>query len=195
MIIRICSDLALKENKKIKRSGGNQCPYVWPYVITRNIWRPDRWLHCAPKCLSASRACRVSLLILYINTTRRREESKWWVFIRFDPRLWSSYKHTKCIYLVPQGIDIDHRRGHKAKRTAPKSKDVYLLLLVKVRITPPCDLGRSSAILIRTCHYTHSKCRALSVVPLFGPSYSVPFQQGRVETFVHVSHQPSSNIA
>ncbi|CAH1716437.1 hypothetical protein AGLY_007342 [Aphis glycines] len=30
------------------------------------------------------------------------------------------------------GIDIDHRRGHKAKRTAPKSKDVYLLLLVKL---------------------------------------------------------------
>ncbi|XP_050524302.1 60S ribosomal protein L18 [Daktulosphaira vitifoliae] len=30
------------------------------------------------------------------------------------------------------GIDIDHKRGHKAKRTAPKSKDVYLLLLVKL---------------------------------------------------------------
>ena len=33
-----------------------------------------------------------------------------------------------------QGIDLDHRTKRKAVRTEPKSKDVYLRLLVKVSI-------------------------------------------------------------
>lgn len=31
-----------------------------------------------------------------------------------------------------QGIDITHRYDRKSRRLAPKSKDIYLLLLVKV---------------------------------------------------------------
>jgi hypothetical protein len=33
----------------------------------------------------------------------------------------------------PQGIDISHKHDRKAKRRAPKSQDIYLRLLVKVR--------------------------------------------------------------
>ena len=33
-----------------------------------------------------------------------------------------------------KGIDIRHHKDRKVRRTKPKSEDVYLLLLVKVRI-------------------------------------------------------------
>lgn len=81
--------------------------------------------------LSRKRPC-VFFLNVFISYVYS-ETSKWWVFIRFNPRSWPSNVHFIYDYFLLQGIDIDHRRGHKAKRTAPKSKDVYLLLLVKVR--------------------------------------------------------------
>ena len=40
-------------------------------------------------------------------------------------------------FLPSQGIDINHKNDRKVRRTAPKSQDPYLLLLVKVRSLSP----------------------------------------------------------
>lgn len=46
--------------------------------------------------------------------------------------LWNCLLISFPLSLPFQGIDITHRYDRKARRLAPKSKDIYLLLLVKV---------------------------------------------------------------
>lgn len=127
-------------------------------------------------------------LVVYFVTRRNGK-----FFICFDRRLWPSNKYIQYDLFFPQGIDIDHRRGHKAKRTAPKSKDVYLLLLVKVR-TQQCTKFDSFQTTLTIINVVLSFFHHCLVVPLLGSSYSVTFQQNNFETSVHVPHQPSADF-
>jgi hypothetical protein len=47
----------------------------------------------------------------------------------FEPSLWRIEIHSSFSF---QGIDVCHKWDRKVRRTAPKSQDVYLRLLVKV---------------------------------------------------------------
>lgn len=61
-----------------------------------------------------------------------------------------------------------------------------------VRRSPRCNVLRSSSTyhIIIITFFPHE----FTVVPLLGPSHPFPFQQGRVETSLHVPHQSPADI-
>ncbi|KAH8362821.1 hypothetical protein KR084_001355, partial [Drosophila pseudotakahashii] len=101
-----------------------------------------------------------------------------------------------------QGIDINHKYDRKVRRTEPKSQDVYLRLLVKVRVT---KMGIPSLSLTNLCfslqlyrflqRRTNKKFNRIVLKRLFMSKINrPPLSLQRIARFFKAANQPESTI-
>lgn len=130
-------------------------------------------------------------------TAVRRGSLRWW-------RCWvgrSSCRDACCAVvltrpsLCSQGIDIKHHHVRKGNRTAPKSEDPYLLLLVKVRRElREHASGRLLGTLGAVDERGANHCVVCAAVPLPRPPNRLQVQQDHPPPTLYVAHQPPSPL-